>query len=71
MWQTLLSVFKTKKEASTSAMDAAWADFDTLMVAVEEDEKDLEQLERHVKKNFLEIAQKVEGDVDLAKKLLS
>lgn len=71
MWQTLLSVFKNKKEASTSAMDAAWADFDTLMVAVEKDEKDLEQLERHVKENFLEIAQKVEGDERVVDQLVN
>lgn len=62
MWQTLLSVFKSKKEPSTSALDSAWAEFDTLMVAVEEDEKDLEQLGRHVKQDFSEIEKGIEQE---------
>ena len=43
-------------------MDSAWAEFDTLMVAVEDDEEDLRQLERHVKQDFSEIEDEVEKE---------
>lgn len=63
MLTSFLTLFKTKtSEKRGSELDQAMADFDALMVSIEEDERELVNLERHVHTQFSEIEASVKDD---------